>query len=48
MTTTLNFHKKSLDHFIAYKKWHECELRLNLGRSVDNDLQRIISSEAQH
>lgn len=48
MTTTLTSHEKSSKHFIAYKKWHECELRLKLGKCIDNDLQRVINSEAQH
>ncbi|XP_022160852.1 zinc finger MYM-type protein 1-like [Myzus persicae] len=48
MTTTLNSHEKSPEHFTAYKKWHECELRLKLGRCIDNDLQRVMNTEVQH
>ncbi|XP_025406733.1 zinc finger MYM-type protein 1-like [Sipha flava] len=48
MTTILISHEKSPEHFTAYKKWHECELRLNLGRCIDNDLQRVMNTEVQY
>lgn len=48
MTTTLTSHEKSPEHFTAYKKWHECELRLKLGRCIDNDLQQVMNTEAQY
>ncbi|XP_025416074.1 uncharacterized protein LOC112687548 [Sipha flava] len=48
MTTILISHEKSPEHFTAYKKWHECELKLNLGRCIDNDLQRVMNTEVQY
>lgn len=48
MTMTLISHEKSPEHLTAYKKWHECELRLKLVRCFDNDLQNVINTKAQY